>query len=97
MSEKRVMYPIEKLLQMRDFLKDMGIESRINKYDRRLYILQIKNIEDEIKIVNKSSDLGLVFVKKQEPYYGPVDPFTCTREIVGFSQECYIEFKGDVE
>lgn len=84
----------EKLLQMQNFLQNIGYDDvKIpNNDEKRIYLLNIKNIDDEIQISEKASELGLVFVKEQKPYYKPIEPLSCEPpEIAGFIKNYYIE------
>lgn len=84
----------KQLKKMQKFLKNLGLDSKINDYDGKLYCLDIKEYYDEI--IQKSKELGVIFTMEQTPYYGPVDPITLQRDIVGFSRSYYFE-DGDVE
>lgn len=77
------------LKKMQEFLEDLGLESKINNCDGKLYCLDIKEYYNEI--VQKSEELGIVFTMEQNPYYGPFDPHTLKRDIVGFSKFYYFE------
>jgi len=84
----------KQLKKMQKFLHNLGLDSKINDYDGKLYCLDIKEYHDEI--IQKSKELGVIFTMEQTPYYGPVDPITLQRDIVGFSRSYYFE-DGDVE
>lgn len=88
----------KKLLQMLNFLQNIGYDdARIpDNGEKRIYLLNIKNIDDEIQISKKTSELGLVFVKEQKPYYKPrelfsLEPPELFPEIQGFIKTYYIE------
>lgn len=80
---------------MQEFLESLGLESKINNCDGKLYCLDIKEYHNEI--IQKSEELGLIFTMKQTPYYGPIDPYTFKRDIVGFSRFYYFKDEGGVE
>ena len=84
----------KRLKKMQEFLKSLGVESRINNCDGKLYCLDIKEYYNEI--IQKSEELGIIFTMEQTPYYGPLDPITLKRDIVGFSKSYYFE-DGDLE
>lgn len=79
----------KRLKKMQEFLKSLGVESRINNYDGKLYCLDIKEYYDEV--MQKSEELEITFIMEQTPYYGPLDPITLQRDIVGFSRSYYFE------
>lgn len=85
----------EKLLQMQNFLKKIGYDdAKIpDNGEKRIYLLNIKNIDDEFQISEKASELELVFVKEQKPYYKPREPLSRKPfpEIEGFIKTYYIE------
>ena len=87
----------DKLLQMRDFLENIGYNNaRIpDNGEKRIYILDIKNTDDELQISEKASELGLVFVKEQKPCYKPREPLSREPfpEIQSFIRTYYIEEK----
>ena len=83
------------LKKMQEFLEDLGLESKINDCDGKLYCFDIKEYHD--KIIQKSEELGITFIMEQIPYYGPLDPYNFKRDIVGFSKSYYFEEKGDVK
>ena len=85
----------KRLKKMQEFLESLGLESEINNCDGRLYCLDIKEYHD--KIIQKSKELGIIFTMEQTPYYGPLDPHTLKRDIVGFSRSYYFKNYGDVE
>ena len=88
----------KRLKKMQEFLESLGLESKINNCDGKLYCLDIKEYYDEI--IQKSDELDIIFTMEKTPYYGPVDPITLQRDIVGFSRSYYFEnYKnsGDVE
>ena len=80
---------------MQEFLESLGLESKINDCDGRLYCLDIK--EYYCEIIQKSDELGIIFTMEQTPYYGPLDPYNFKRDIVGFSRCYYFKEYGDVE
>lgn len=84
----------KKLKKMQEFLDSLELKSKMNNYDGRLYCLDIKEYYDEI--TQKSEELGVTFVMKQTPYYGPINPFTGQNKICGFITSYYFE-DGDVE
>ena len=84
----------KQLKKMQKFLHNLGLDSKINDYDGKLYCLDIKEYYDEI--IQKSKELGVIFTMEQTPYYGPVDPHSLKRDIVSFSRSYYFE-DGDVE
>lgn len=90
----------DKILQMQNFLQNMGYnDAKIPDNDeKRIYLLNIKNIDDEIQISEKALELGLVFVKEQKPHYKSIEPLS--REpfsgIEGFIKTYYIK-SGDIE
>lgn len=79
----------KRLKKMQEFLESLGLESKINNCDGKLYCLDIKEYYDEI--IQKSEELGIIFTMKQTPYYGPLDPITLQRDIDGFSKSYYFE------
>ena len=79
----------KRLKKMQEFLKSLGVESRINNCDGKLYCLDIK--EYYCEIIQKSEELGIIFTMEQTPYYGPLDPITLQRDIVDFSRFYYFE------
>ena len=79
----------KRLKKMQEFLKSLGLESKINNCDGKLYCLDIKEYYNEI--IQKSEELGIIFTMEQTPYYGPLDPITLQRDIVGFSRYYYFE------
>ena len=83
----------KQLKKMQKFLKNLGLDSKINDYDGKLYCLDIKEYYDEI--IQKSKELGVIFTMEQTPYYGPVDPITLQRDIIGFSRSYYFK-DGDL-
>ena len=83
------------LKKMQAFLEELGLESKINNCDGKLYCLDIKEYHD--KIIQKSEELGINFIMEQTPYYGPLDPYTLKRDIVSFSKSYYFEEVGGVE
>lgn len=85
----------KRLKEMQEFLENLGLESRINDCDGKLYCLDIKGYHDEI--IQKSEELGITFIMEQTPYYGPLDPITLQRDIISFSRSYYFEDMGDVE
>ena len=85
----------KRLKKMQEFLESLGLESKINNCDGKLYCLDIKEYYNEI--TQKSEELGIIFTMEQTPYYGPVDPFRIGRNIVGFSKSYYFEDGGDVD
>ena len=89
MIEKR------RLKEMQEFLESLGLESKINNCDGKLYCLDIKEYHD--KIIQKSEELGITFIMEQTSYYGPLDPYTLKRDIVGFSKSYYFEDGGDAK
>lgn len=89
MTEKK------RLKKMQGFLASLGLDSKINNCDEKLYCLDIKEYYNEI--IQKSDELGITFVMEQTPYYGPLDPYTLKRDIVGFSRSYYFEDRRDVE
>ena len=85
----------KRLKKMQEFLKSLGLESKINNYDGKLYCLDIKEYYNEI--IQKSEELGIIFTMEQIPYYGPLDPHTLKRDILGFSKSYYFKDYGDAE
>ena len=85
----------KRLKKMQEFLESLGLESKINDCDGKLYCLDIKEYYNEI--IQKSEELGIIFVMGQTPYYGPLDPHSLKRDIVGFSNYYYFKDDGDVE
>lgn len=87
----------KRLKKMQEFLESLGLESRINDCDGKLYCLDIKEYYNEI--IQKSEELEIIFTMEQTPYYSPLDPYTLKRDIVGFSRSYYFEnyCDGDVE
>ena len=88
----------DKILKMQNFLQNIGYDDvRIpDNGEKRIYLLNIKNIDDEFKISKKASELGLVFVKEQKPCYKPreplsLEPFEPFPEIQSFIKTYYIE------
>lgn len=79
----------KQLKKMQKFLKNLGLDSKINDCDGKLYCLDIK--EYYCEIIQKSDELGVKFTMEQTPYYGPLDPITLQRDIVGFSRSYYFE------
>lgn len=79
---------------MQKFLNNLGLDSKINDCDGKLYCLDIKEYYDEI--IQKSEALGIIFTMEQTPYYGPLDPITLQQDIVGFLRSYYFE-DGDSE
>ena len=80
---------------MQEFLDNLGLKSKMSNCDGRLYCLDIKEYHDEI--IQKSEELGVTFVMSQTPYYGPINPHTEQRKILGFLRSYYFEDRGDVE
>ena len=85
----------KRLKKMQEFLKSLGLESKINNCDGKLYCLDIKEYYSEI--IQKSEELGIIFTMEQIPYYGPLDPYTLKRDILGFSKSYYFKDDGDAE
>lgn len=85
----------KRLKKMQGFLKSLGLESKINNCDGKLYCLDIKEYYNEI--IQKSEELGIIFTMEQTPYFGPLDPHTLERDIVGFSRFYYFKEDGDME
>lgn len=87
----------KQLKKMQEFLESLGLKSKINNCDGRLYCLEIKEYYD--KIIQKSEELGITFIMEQTPYYGPINPHTGERKILGFIKSYYFEDRGngDVE
>ena len=83
----------KRLKKMQEFLESLGLESKINNCDGKLYCLDIKEYCNEI--AQKSEELGIIFIMGQTPYYGPADPHTLERDIVGFSKSYYFKEYGD--
>lgn len=81
----------KQLKEMQKFLKSLGLKSKMNNRDGRLYCLNIKEYYD--KIIQKSDELGLTFTKKERPYYSP------SNKILGYLRTYYFEDNcdGDVE
>lgn len=86
----------KRLKKMQKFLKNLGLESKINNCDGKLYCLDIKDYYNEI--IQKSEELGIIFTMEQIPYYGPLDPNTLQRDsprdIICFSRSYYFEDDG---
>ena len=89
------MTEIKQLKKMQEFLGSLGLESRINNCDGKLYCLDIKEYYNEI--IQKSEELGIIFTMEQTPDYGPLDLKTLQRDIIGFSRSYYFEDRGDIE
>lgn len=83
----------KRLKKMQEFLESLGLESRINNCDGKLYCLDIKEYYSEI--IQKSEELEVIFTMEQTPHYGPVDPYTLESDIVGFSRLYYFQDYGD--
>ena len=83
----------KQLKKMQEFLDNLGLKSKMNNCDGKLYCLDIKEYYGEI--IQKSEELGIIFTMEQTPYYGPLDPITLQRDIVGFSRFYYFEDRGD--
>lgn len=77
------------LKKMQEFLEDLGLESKINDCDGKLYCLDIKEYYNEI--AQKSKELGIVFIMEQNPHYDPLDPHSLKGDIVSFSRSYYFE------
>lgn len=82
----------ERLKKMQEFLETLGLDSKINDCDGKLYCLDIKEYYNEI--IQKSEELEVIFVMEQTPHYGPLDPKTLRQDIVGFSRSYYF-YDGD--
>lgn len=81
----------KKLLQMQKFLKDIGLEARINECDKKLYLL---DIEDKYEtIIKKSNELDIIFTMERKPCWGTPDPVTLKRDIVDYIRTYYFEDK----
>ena len=85
----------KRLKKMHEFLESLGLESKINNCDGKLYCLDIKEYYNEI--IQKSGELGIIFTMEQIPYYGPINPYNFKRDIIGFSRLYYFKDEGDVE
>lgn len=83
----------KKLKKMQEFLDSLKLESRISNCDGRLYCLEIKEYYDEI--IQKSEELGITFTMAQTPYYGPANPHTGERKILGFIKSYYFDDRND--
>lgn len=83
----------ETLFLMQNFLKHIGYDYvKIADNEKRIYLLNVKSTNDEFQISEKASELGLVFVKEQKPYYKPIEPLSNKPpEIDGFIKSYYIE------
>jgi len=88
----------KRLKKMQEFLEGLGLESKINDCDGKLYCLDIKEYYDEI--IQKSDELDIIFTMEKTPYYSPIDPHSLKRNI-GFSRPYYYfenyKNSGDVE
>lgn len=79
----------KQLKEMQEFLESLGLDSKINDCDGKLYCLDIKEYYNEI--IQKTDELDIIFTMEQTPHYGPLDPKTLQRDIVGFSWSYYFE------
>lgn len=73
----------KRLKEMQEFLESLGLESKINNRDGRLYCSNIEEYYDEI--MQKNDELGLTFTKKETPYY------TGQRKFLGYLRTYYFE------